>query len=102
MTEQWTVWAIRHIPTGAYIPSVRSTQGRGGSYLEPMPGAFPRLFQTKHAARMALVAWLKGHHVRHGYVDFESGHIVESGIKIQHQPHRKAEKMELVRLCLTT
>lgn len=55
-------WAIRHIPTGGYLPEVGPRMGYTGTEPEPMQnGAFsPRLFAAKHHAGMALTWWLKG------------------------------------------
>ncbi len=56
-------WAIRHKPTGRYLPEVGPRQGYTGS--EPIDmgsqSAYcPRLFATASAAKCALTWWLKG------------------------------------------
>ena len=39
MNTNLQVFAIRHKPTGDYIPFIK---GRGGSFLEPIPGGGKR------------------------------------------------------------
>jgi len=63
ITDTMVRWAIRHIPTGGYLPEVGHLRmGYTGTEPEPMKnGAFsPRLFAAKGHAKRALTWWLKG------------------------------------------
>lgn len=89
-----TLFAIKHIPTGHYLPTPSGWGGRGGSHVEPAPvttACLPRLFHTEVAAKIALTYWLKGKTtVSHSYPDEgEDWHI-------EPQNHRKADEMEVV------
>lgn len=53
-------YAIKHIPTGGYLPLNKSGSARGGTWVEPTKEEPPRLFRTAHGARVALAWWLKG------------------------------------------
>ena len=68
------LYAIRHIPTGALMPSAMFRQSaRGFSWWEPtnhaglggVPGCVPRFFFSRGAAALALSYWLKGPHIPH-------------------------------------
>ena len=73
-TDRIVRWAIRHIPTGGYLPEVGPRMGYTGT--EPVlmeKGAFsPRLFSAEQYAKAALTWWLKGITTRtyyRGYTD---------------------------------
>lgn len=51
------VWAIRHKPTGGWLPW---RSGRGGSFDNPAVGKHPRLFPSRRSAQNCLSAWLQG------------------------------------------
>ena len=53
-------YAIKHLPTGNYLPQLRKK--RGHSHTEPLPldKAVPRLHRTVRTARVALWYWLRG------------------------------------------
>ena len=52
-------YAIRHIPSGDFVPA--GGKGAGGHTKQPpSPTRPPRLFETLGAARKALTAYLKG------------------------------------------
>lgn len=53
------VYAIRHIPTGHFLP-MSFTRGHRHSHDEPTPNCVPRLFPTKQSAQSALTQWLRG------------------------------------------
>lgn len=52
------VYAIRHRPTGGYLPEI--VGGRGYTITEPTVHRIPRLFESSKAAKCALTWWLKG------------------------------------------
>lgn len=94
-----TYWAIRHKPTGGYIPQLYNSSGRGGTHSEPTsdPLQPPRLFLSRVGAKLALVAWLKGkweRECRHDGLDYWERLVVVP------VPDRKAEDMEIVELKL--
>lgn len=83
-----TLYAVRHKPTGFYIPRPQRSDGRGGSFTKPfnfadpnsnglssrtMKNAQPRFFTEERAAKIFLNAWLQGKWVCHrlygGYDD---------------------------------
>jgi len=98
-------WAIRHKPTGGYLPEPTGRMGRGGSHVEPVLHVDrmtePRLFHTERAAKTALGTWLKGkvHHSA-GYScsgpDFLEEYYEE--LSTEHVPSRVREEMEIVPL----
>ena len=91
-------FAIKHKPSGLYLPAASGRYGRGFSFKEPSEER-PRLFHTKRGAINALYQWLRGHH-RHssGFDSFNSEYYEET--KVLPQPHRKREEMEVVPLML--
>ena len=91
-----TMFAIRQISTGNYLPNPNGARGRGGSHVEPVtasPTRPPRLFHTAHAAKVALSHWLKGILTVSYYEDDEIWDL-------EPQPHRKREDMEVVPVSL--
>lgn len=94
------LYAIRHRPTGGWIPARR---GRGGSHDEPTLGVLPRLFPSIHSATSFLSQWLLGKHVRHvthgthsGVVFGSFGDGDDEEVVIKPVPSRKKEEMEIV------
>lgn len=92
---QIDLYAIRHKPTGGWIPARR---GRGGSHDEPRLTGTPRLFTSAQSARSFLVQWLKGIHVRHVSSQTTWGGFPETGdeVVIRKVESRKKEDMEIV------
>jgi len=97
---QIDLFAIRHRPTGGWIPA---RVGRGGSNDEPVLTGSPRLFKNHQAARCFLVQWLKGKHIRHvthgtysGVVFGSFGDGDDDEVIIKPVPSRKKEEMEIV------
>lgn len=95
-------YAIRHIPTGKFMPTrVFRSAGRGWSYWEPtgynglggFPSSPPRLFEEKQPAQLALNIWLKG----------PVGSDPESGARVYNKPPipRIKSDMEIVPMSLT-
>lgn len=87
-------YAVRHKPSGTYIPRLETGKQRGGSYLEPSNIREPRLFFNVISARAFLSNWIMGIHERNNYQDMTGEYIY--GIKIVRQLHRKKEDMEIV------
>ena len=58
------LYAIRHKPTGFYLPEPAGRQNRGSSHTEPVDctDERPRLFISELAARRSLIQWLRGKH----------------------------------------
>lgn len=105
------LFAIKHKPTGFYLPEPLGRMGRGGSHTEPVDcsgdNENPRLFVTKLGASRALSAWLQGkfNAERTWESDgegFGGGYYVDDLPSVTPQPHRKKEEMEVVEFHLTT
>ena len=70
-------FAIRHIPTGKFMPCRMYSTSRGGwSYWDPAHDADvydrnPRLFFTKQGAANALTMWLQGEWKRSSGVHYD-------------------------------
>lgn len=75
MTTTVTMYAIRHKPTGKYLPVPQGRGGRGGSHVEPLDfseprgtkgkdhttrGMIPRLWSEERMAKTALTVWCQG------------------------------------------
>lgn len=65
------VFAIRHKPSGFYLPEPEGYGGRGGSFVKPVDcsgdGPNPRIFKHMRSAKAALNQWLRGEH--HGITE---------------------------------
>lgn len=88
------LFAIRHKPTGRYIP--RPPSGRkGGSWAEPTPldKQPPRFFHRERDAKGFLTAWLKGPVLARQYQTFDGDYDVDIGpnIKRAKEPRIKDE-----------
>jgi len=95
-----TFWAIRHKPSGFFLPA-RDKKRRGGyTHDEPRdPKIYaPRLFPKRTAAHLALKHWLDG--VMTEIVDCFTGEY-DTYIKVVKKPERKPEEMELVEMEVT-
>lgn len=95
-------WAIKHLPSGRYLPAPRGRGGRGGTHVEIDDPGMPRLFPSEASARAALRWWLGGtvhvgqHTTFNGWVE-----DTDEDWTIKPTPHRKAEDMNVVRVRLT-
>jgi hypothetical protein len=94
------LWAIRHKPSGHFLPEAKTRSGRGGSLVEPTPGVLPRTFPTKRGAQIALGSWLRGKWICRRGQDIFTGEYYEE-TTILPQLNRKKEEMEIVPLWLT-
>jgi len=96
---QFTAYAIRQKSTGYFLP-MRWHSRRGYSNDTPTAGAFPRMFTKRSAAHLALVAWLKGvWKADIEYNDWDNSPTSVSAYPV-HDPSRKADDMEIVRLSI--
>lgn len=116
--KEVTRWAIRHKPTGNYLPLKWYKRRRmwrsgiGHTWNEPEAGLDttyeriePRLFWEKAEAERALKAWLSGQRKR-GLNPAKIGpnDILTSDSYTTHlvlTPHRKADEMEIVSVTIT-
>lgn len=94
------MYAVRHNPTGGFIPRSTGRQGRGGSHLEPVPPessghARPRFFETARAARVFLSGWVKGKVISSSGYDSFTGEYWDS-LNVVPVPGRSAGDMEVV------
>lgn len=87
-------YAVRHKPSGLYIPRLETGKRRGGSHLEPSNEREPRLFFNKLSARAFLSNWLQGKFEQHSYIT-NSGDY-DCDLKVTPQPHRRKQDMEIV------
>ena len=86
-------YAVRHKPSGLFIPRLKTGSRRGGSHLEPSSDREPRLFFNKISARSFLSNWLQGKFKNSTFYT-EDG--FEPYLEIIPQPHRKKGEMEIV------
>ena len=95
-----TKYAIRHVPTGFYLPEPKGRAGRGGSHLEPADPKkhHPRLCHTERQAKIVLTVWLQGkvHCYRYG-----NEYDFSEDIEVKPVASRKREDMEIVPVTLT-
>lgn len=100
-----TMYAIRHKPSGHFLPNPKGKIGRGGSFVhpvEPMEGdltTYPRLFVTKRGAQCCLTQWLRGEH--HAVIEYETddwgrSYHYTAGADVKPQADRIREDMEVV------
>ena len=104
MTAVVQMYAIRHKPSGGYLPRPNGHAGRGGSHVEPRvfkdgSGHIPRMFPTMAGAKAALGQWLRGKHK--GIREYEDGYYYTVGADIVPCPDRKREDMEIVTVEVT-
>ena len=91
------MFAIRHKPTGNYLPATDGFRLRGGTWAEPVPATgkrMPRLHATHKTARIVLTYWMKGKFSC--YRDEDGG----EDITIIPQANRVFEDMEIVAISL--
>lgn len=87
-------YAVRHKPSGMFIPRLETGKRRGGSYLEPTNDREPRLFFNRLSARAFLSNWLQGIMKSKEYQDMSGDWDVVT--EVIPQPHRHKEDMEIV------
>ena len=97
MIKTFTFYAIKHIPSGKFLPESK----HGYTHVDPTDKVPPRLFTKKRNAQVALTFWLKGKFVEHwsqgGYYDPDP----ELYYDAEPVPGRKKEDMKVVEMVLT-
>lgn len=92
------VYAIRHIPTGHYLP-LSFSRGHRHSHDEPTPDCIPRLFPTKQSARSALTQWSRGKWELRTFRESEGwehpSYDVQE-LEVEPVPSRNVDEMEIV------
>lgn len=83
--------AIRHRPTGGFLPSVK---GYGFTRATPTKEEPPRFFTKIGPCKQALNRWLEGE-LYEGVFDDDSGTV---DLKLIRRPERKAADMEIVEI----
>lgn len=92
------LFAIRHKPTGRYLPAHKPGEG-GFSYDDPQPMTCkygPRLFTTIRGAQNALTAWLRGKFERVREQCGEFGEDESIYVEPKAVLGRKRDNMEIV------
>lgn len=90
-------WAIKHVPTGRFLPAPRGRGGRGGTHVEASDGETPRLFRREQDAKVALKWWLQGRvfvTVREWEGEYNEDWDTEP------MPERRADEMAVVKVTL--
>lgn len=98
MSTEIQMFAIKHVPTGNYLPMGPRQNGRGGTLREPEPVEWrnlPRFFDSPLSASKALKCWLRG---KYG-VSHEDYGTEWNGV-ITPVPSRISEDMEIVPVTL--
>ena len=97
------LYAIRHKPTGHFLPEPKGYAGRGGSFVEPVDCGLdhdnPRLFKSELSAKRALTAWLQGKHMpikEHDWDDWGRNVTYTVGSDPQPVDSRRKSDMEIV------
>lgn len=89
-------YAIRHKPTGNFLPYLGRQRGHTYTEPKPMTEAPPRLHRTLKQAKLALGCWLKGVWKQEYGADEYSGVSEYEGNLVVSKPDRRAEDMEIV------
>lgn len=100
------MYAIRHKPSGAYLPVPYGRGGRGGSHVDPIhfkgdPKQLPRMFPTLVGAKAALGQWLLGKFEcdrSYGYDSLNHEYWQDENVRIVPVPHRVREDMEIIQV----
>lgn len=94
-------WAVKHIPTGHYIPEPNGRRGRGGSHVDPNPDSnIARLFMSERAAKIYITSYCKGKvlHETDYSCDYEGNRDGFEFNTIVPQPNRLKEDFEIIPL----
>lgn len=90
-------WAIKHKPSGFFLPTRSQGRNRGYTHDEPTADKPPRLFTSERNAKLALGEWLKGPLHVSQYQDWQ-GDWDESWERGKH--NRKADDMVIVEITI--
>lgn len=98
------LFAIRHVPTGFFLPPGQGKCGNGGSFMEPVDPekVTPRFFTSERSAKLALIAWAKGHHIPKWETEYSddmyssNSYSYVADIKIRPVQGRNIDHMEVV------
>jgi hypothetical protein len=82
-----TFWAVRHKPTGYYLPDRPTSR----SHVEPSADLPPRLFHKESAAKTFLNFWLKGR-----WRAIARNNLGDEHLRPTWDPSRKPGDMEIV------
>lgn len=89
-------YAIRHKPTGNYLPQLRRRRGHTHTEPTPLADAVPRLHKTMRQAKVALWYWLKGKwHEEYSQPYYGFGQEYD-GNEPKPCPERRRDDMEIV------
>lgn len=96
MPAQLTLYAIRHDPSGYFLPARKN--GRGYSHDEPRNPieVLPRFFFKEIEAKRALTAWLQGEFFMRTGVPLDIYDPGEPELTVEARPSRKREEMSIV------
>ncbi len=95
-----TFYAVRHKPSGGFLPVIPRRWRDGHTHLEPCTDSPPRLHSTKIGAQRALAQWLKGPLVRNYKPDRFGDVLAEAGYRHMPVPSRIPADMEIVTIRL--
>lgn len=91
-------FAVREKGTNNFLPYIHKK--RGNSFQIPCDANYHpmRLFKSAWAAKCALIAWLRGEHIRHltSSVSSLDGPDCDEYVEVRFKPERKEENMEIV------
>lgn len=98
MPQKNNFYAIRHKPTGFFLPSINSRSG--STQVSPREGCVPRLFTTEIHARKTLQIWLKGAWKFKESYDTAclNSHTYPFVKVVEKRPERKLEEMEIIQV----
>ena len=97
-------WAVKHKPTGYYLPDPTGRNGRGGSHVSPHPDSNQaRLFRSERSAKIYISTYCHGKYVAsrgmspgHPGNDWESDYYED--ISIIPVADRRKEDFEIIPL----
>lgn len=91
-------FAVKHKPTGYFLPMRAAGRARGYTNDEPTAERPPRLFTSARGAKLALAQWLQGPLSVSHYQD-HSGEWNEDWSRGKH--NRKADEMAIVEITIS-
>ena len=91
-------YAIKHIPTGNFLPYAKGSKGGGFTHVEPEKFPYqPRLFHREQDAKSCLTVWLKGKITvsRYGGDPYDNYECSEDW-HVEKGPNRKRREFEII------